>query len=98
VLKQFFDENSLVTVPHPPHSPDLAPSDFWIFRHILTSLARRVFYGIGKFLGPVADFLNEIQLSELQHVFHHGTERVKWVLSNNGDYYHEYTTYPESAL
>jgi hypothetical protein len=23
-----FDGNSLVTVPHPPYSPDLAPSDF----------------------------------------------------------------------
>jgi hypothetical protein len=27
--KQFFDENSLVTIPHPLSSPNLVPSDFW---------------------------------------------------------------------
>jgi hypothetical protein len=37
--KQLFDENSLVTVPRPPSSPDLASSDFWLFGHVKTSLA-----------------------------------------------------------
>jgi hypothetical protein len=38
-----FAENSLVHVPHPLYSPDLAPSGFWLFDHIKTTLAGRVF-------------------------------------------------------
>lgn len=29
--KAFLDENGLKTLPHPPHSPDLSPCDFWLF-------------------------------------------------------------------
>jgi histone-lysine N-methyltransferase SETMAR len=87
--KQFFDGNSLVAVPHPPYNPDLAPSDFWLFRHIKIFRAGRVFNDADELLEAVIEFLNEIQPSELQVVFHHSIERVKWVLANNEDYCHE---------
>jgi hypothetical protein len=29
--QMFFDENFLLRVPQPPYSPDLGPSDFWLF-------------------------------------------------------------------
>jgi hypothetical protein len=30
-------------------------------------------------------FLGQIQCSELEHVFHHGIKRARWVLDNGGD-------------
>jgi hypothetical protein len=72
-----FAEIPLATIPHPPYSLDLAPSDFWLFGHIKTSLADRVFSHINKFLEAVIPFLTEIHPSELQLVFHHRIERVK---------------------
>jgi transposase len=30
---QFFDDNNFEVVPHAPHPPDLAPSDFWLFQN-----------------------------------------------------------------
>jgi hypothetical protein len=30
----FFTENSIILLPHPPSSPDLTPSDFWLFRQM----------------------------------------------------------------
>jgi hypothetical protein len=75
--QQFFDGNSLVAIPHPPYSPDLTPSDFWFFGSIKTSLAGRVFNDSDEILEAVIGFLNEIQPSELQLVFHHWVERVK---------------------
>jgi hypothetical protein len=54
-----------------------------------------VFNDADGLLKAVIEFLNEIQPSDLQFVFCHWTERVKWVLANNGDYHHEQTTYPE---
>jgi hypothetical protein len=69
-------------------------SDFSVIsRHF----ADREFNDVDEHLGAVVKFLNEVQPSELQHVFHHWTERVKWNLANNRDYYHGSTTYPEFA-
>jgi hypothetical protein len=31
VSTQFFEDNRMKPVPHPPYSPDLAPSDFHLF-------------------------------------------------------------------
>jgi hypothetical protein len=67
--KTVFDENSLVTVPHPPYSPDLAPSDFWVFGHIKTSVVDCGFNDADELVEAVIRFLNEIQLSEWQLVF-----------------------------
>jgi histone-lysine N-methyltransferase SETMAR len=39
VAEQFFIEDQLLHVPHPPYSPDLARSDFWLFGRIETGLA-----------------------------------------------------------
>jgi hypothetical protein len=33
-VKQFTDDNGLRTAPYPPYSPDLAPSDFFLFGHV----------------------------------------------------------------
>jgi hypothetical protein len=43
VTKQFFVENQLLHVPHPPYSPNLAQPDFWLFGTIKTGLAGRGF-------------------------------------------------------
>jgi hypothetical protein len=37
----------------------------------------------------ITEFLNEIQPPELVAVFRDWVERVRLVLENNGDYYHE---------
>jgi len=31
VVQQFLDEKSIPVITQPPYSPDLAPSDFWLF-------------------------------------------------------------------
>jgi hypothetical protein len=30
-VQQFLARNNILIVPYPPYSPDLAPSDFWLF-------------------------------------------------------------------
>jgi hypothetical protein len=69
-VKTVFDGNSLILISHPPYSPDLAPSNFWLFGHIKTSLARRIFNDADEFLEAVIELLIEIQPPELQLVFH----------------------------
>jgi hypothetical protein len=73
----FVNGDSLVTIPHSPYSLDLAPSDFWLFGHIKTTLAGRLFNDADELREAAIEFFKEIQPSELQFVFHHWTERVK---------------------
>jgi histone-lysine N-methyltransferase SETMAR len=89
VTEQFVGQNHISRVPQPAYSPDLAPSDFWLFGHLKTSLAGRMFDEPGELLDGIRSFLEEVRPSELQIVFSHWIERVRWVLANNGDYYHE---------
>jgi hypothetical protein len=41
--EQFITENQIGRVPHPRYSPDCAPSDFWLFDHVRTSLVGQTF-------------------------------------------------------
>jgi hypothetical protein len=54
--KYFADENFLVAVPRLPYSPDLPPSDFWLFGQIKTPLADHVFNDIDELLEAVMEF------------------------------------------
>jgi hypothetical protein len=76
-------------VPHPPYSPDIALSNFWLFGHGKNSLAGRTLDEPEQLLEAITEFLDEIQPSELEVVFSHLVERVRWILENNGDDYHE---------
>jgi hypothetical protein len=76
-------------VPHPPYSPDLAPSDFWLFSHVKSSLVGQTFDELEQLPEAITEFLNEIQRPEVVAVFSHRVERLQWVLENNGDDCHE---------
>jgi histone-lysine N-methyltransferase SETMAR len=89
VTEQFIAKNHISRVPQPAYSPDLAPSDFWLFGHLKNSLAGRMFDDPEELLHDITSFLEEVQSSELHIVFSHWVERVTWVLETNGDYYHE---------
>jgi histone-lysine N-methyltransferase SETMAR len=89
VAEQFVAQNHISRVPQPAYTPDLAPSDFWLFGHLKNSLAGRMFDDPEELLDGTTSFLEEVHPSELQVVFSHLVERVRWVLENNGDYYHE---------
>jgi hypothetical protein len=42
-----------------------------------------------ELLDGVTSLLEEVQPAQLHVVFSHWVARVRWVLENNGDYYHE---------
>jgi hypothetical protein len=83
--QKFFDDNSLLRLPQPPYSPDLAHSDFWVFGHVKSALHGSKFEGPDELLQGIHDFLNDVQRSELMMVFQYWIERVRWVIEQNGD-------------
>ena len=46
ILREFFAKNSTHVVPQPPYSPDLAPSDFWLFLKVKIPLRGNRFESI----------------------------------------------------
>jgi histone-lysine N-methyltransferase SETMAR len=87
--QQFTSENHTLHVPHPPYSRDLAPSDFWLFGRVKAALVGQRFEEPEELPEADAESLNEIQRLELKLAFSHWLERVRWVLANNGDWYHD---------
>jgi transposase len=43
VRREFLAHNSIITLPHPPYSPDLAPCDFFLFPKVKLQLKYRRF-------------------------------------------------------
>jgi hypothetical protein len=56
---------------------------------VKTLLAGHTFDEPEQLLEAITEFVNEIQPREVVAVFSHWVEGVRWVLENNGDYYHE---------
>jgi hypothetical protein len=73
-------------IPHPPYSPDLAPSDFWLFGRIKTGLAGRSFAEPEELLESVREFLGGILGAELTAGFEGWIDQVRWMIAQNGQY------------
>jgi hypothetical protein len=73
--------------PHPPDSPDLTPSGFFLFGYVKKCLKGMLFPSCEELLDAIGEVVTGIKPETLTAVFEHWTERLKWVYKNNGDYY-----------
>jgi hypothetical protein len=58
---QYFDESRTKSAPHPPSSPDLAPSDFYLFGYVKRCLAGLSFEDADRLLAAVEGVLEGIE-------------------------------------
>jgi hypothetical protein len=72
--------------PHPPCSPDPAPSDFYLFGHIKQLFAGHEFPDRGALFDAVQDILRGIKKITRDRVFLAWMERLERYISVNGDY------------
>jgi histone-lysine N-methyltransferase SETMAR len=90
MTQNFFDRNPLKRLPHPPYSPDISPSDFYLFGKVKRELIGREIPEDRDLLEAVIEILNGISTDELQRVFRSWIERVEKVIAAEGDYLLEY--------
>jgi hypothetical protein len=74
------------SAPHPPSSPDLTPSDFYLFGHVKRCLAGLSFEDADQFLAAVKDILADIEKLTLQAVFLEWIDRLRKCITTNGEY------------
>jgi histone-lysine N-methyltransferase SETMAR len=82
----FLEQNGMKRGPHPPYSPDLAPSDFYLFGYVKGCLAGNAFADADELLDAVQRILEGIEKATLQAVFLEWMERLEKCIDTNGEY------------
>lgn len=84
--RQKISELNYEVLKHPPYSPDLAPSDFYLFRSLEHSLRDKKFKNVNE----VENFLNSHFSSKPSSFYKKGIEKLpeRWqtVINSNGEY------------
>jgi hypothetical protein len=64
-----FDPKNIITLYHPPHSPDLSPPDYFLFPNLKMKFKRLQFADVFEIQEAVTDELNKVQKEEISAVF-----------------------------
>jgi transposase len=74
-------------VRHPPYSPDIAPSDFFLFGALKGKLSGLAFTSDDELLSAITEKFAEFSEEDLTRVYDHWRERLQWVIKHEGEYY-----------
>ena len=73
--------------PHPPYSPDLAPSDFFLFGYTKNKLKGHHFESVDELIDEIKNIFSQISYEKRKDVFKAWIKRCDWVAANGGEYY-----------
>lgn len=82
-----YDSLGFKRPPHPAYSPDVAPSDFYLFGFLEEKLKGRKFKDPDELFESIIEILDSISMETLKSVFNHWIERCNWVINNGGEYF-----------
>jgi hypothetical protein len=77
----------LIMMPHPPYSPDLAPSDFYLFGRVKERLKGMKAKSSLEAVGMLKTELDKITVKERIDVMLHWIERLERVIETKGEYF-----------
>jgi hypothetical protein len=81
MTRNFFEHNPLSRLHHPPYSPDMCPSDFYLFGKVKGVPIRQEIPDKISLLDAVTEILNRTPTDELQRVFRSWIERVETAMT-----------------
>ena len=71
LVKDFLAKNNVATLEHPPHSPDLAPVDLFLFPQLKSVLKGRCFCDATDIIKNATEELKMISQNVFQEYFQH---------------------------
>jgi transposase len=86
VSTDFIARNRMKQTAHPPYSPDLAPSDFFLFGYVKRKLMGYHAESSSELLIRIRVILSEIPRETLNAVFLEWMERLRKCIDPNGEY------------
>ena len=81
-----FEELGLKRLPHPPYSPDLAPSDFFLFGLLKKLFERKQFDDENEIFDEVVNCLYSIPISYFSRAFDEWMKRLQQVINTHSEY------------
>ena len=76
----------LKRAPHPPYSPDIAPSDFFLFGYIKNKMEGQSYESRKEVKKCITDILQQIPTDMLKRVFDEWERRLEQVIHTKGEY------------
>ena len=88
IVTDFLTDTNTKLLPHPPYSPDLAPSDFFLFARMKRNMRGIIFDDIQE-LKQCIDFkIGQIAQWEFAHVLHNSwNKRLAKCIQSEGNYF-----------
>ncbi len=84
--KKCFSELNFEVFPHPPYSPDMAPTDFHLFRSLQHFLSEKIFNDIEEVKICLSGFFASKHLDFYYNGMHKLKQRWRKISSSNGLY------------
>lgn len=84
----FLEGHEFIIMDHPPYSPDLAPSDFWLFDFIKARLSDHA--SEESLMSAITAICNSIPKEELIKTFDKWIERLELCIKFKGDYFEQF--------
>jgi hypothetical protein len=90
IVKQFLANRNVAALHHPPHSPDLAPADYFLLRKLKFPLKGRHFQTVEEIQCVVTRELNNISKTAFLEGMKKLKERANKCIGQGGMYFEEY--------
>jgi len=87
VTREFFAQKGIITLPHPPYSPDLAPCDYFLFPKTKLQLKGRRFDRVEEIQREAQNVLCTLREQDFQHAFQQWQRRWDRCVAAQGDYF-----------
>jgi [histone H3]-lysine36 N-dimethyltransferase SETMAR len=81
----YLKQNNFTIIDHPPYSPDLAPSDFWLFDYIKQRLGDHT--SAESLNRQITEIVTSIPEKEYRKTFEKWLDRMECCIKNEGHYF-----------
>lgn len=84
-VKDYLKQEGINLVPHPPYSPDLSPSDFWLIDYIKRNLEDQT--SEKRLFDAVTNLVFSTPKEEYKKAFERWIHRMELCIKNEGEYF-----------
>ena len=87
LTRRVLTDNNMIVMPHPPYSPDLAPSDFFLFPKLKMKLKGRRFQTLEEIQAESQAVLKALRENDFQECFKNWQHRRDGSQASEGEYF-----------
>jgi hypothetical protein len=87
ISREVLAKNKIITMDHPPYSPDLAPCDFYLFPKLKNIMRGEHFVDVDSIKRKTTKLQKELTKEDMQHCFQEWEKRWTNCILSEGDYF-----------